>query len=413
MIDGEVKSAKHAANLAVSRSARPPLAVVAGLGFFQILAWGSSYYLPAVLAAPISVTTGWPLPLVIGCFSLALCVSGLSAWKVARVIDKAGGRPVLAIGCIVLAAGLCLLGLTSNLWIFIAAWIVIGVGMSASLYDAAFSTLGRLYGAEGRRAITTLTLFGGFASTLCWPLSAFLVETLGWQGACFTYAALHIAVSLPLILIFIPKESVRRANIDETRPSASPGAPDRQDRFAFSLLAIMLVAAGVITSLIAVHLLTLLQEKGLALALAVSLGALMGPSQVTARVVEMAFGRFYHPLWTLLAATLLMAAGLISLFLDFAIVAAIALYGAGNGIWSIARGTVPLVLFGQSRYVLAMGKLAVPSLIAQAAAPFIGAMTLEYGGVQWTSGLLASLAVLNIAITAVLLRMHRAQLRGS
>ena len=389
---------------------RRPSAVVGGLGLVQILAWGTSYYLPAVLAAPMAAATGWSLSFVVGGFSLALFVSGLAAPSVGRMIDSHGGRPVLAAGAVVLAAGLTALGLATSLVVFFAAWLVIGLAMSASLYDAAFSTLGRLYGSGARRAITALTLFGGFASTVCWPLSAYLVETLGWRGTCFTYAGFQLAISLPIVLFLIPREAAKHR--DAENPSASKAKlklASRPERRSFLLLAAMLMIGGTIATLFSVHLLTLLQAKGITLAAAVSLGALVGPSQVGARVFEMALGRHYHPLWTLAASTALIATGTFLLFFDLPItLAAIALYGAGNGIWSIAKGTVPLAIFGPARYPVMMGQLAMPGLIAQSAAPFIGAVVLEHGGAQWTVALLVALALANVALIAGLARINSA-----
>jgi len=395
--------------LARLNDSRRPAVVVGGLGVVQILAWGTSYYLPAVLAAPMAAATGWPLSFVVGGFSLALFVSGLAAPAVGRMIDSHGGRPVLAGGAIVLAAGLTTLGLATNLVVFFTAWLVIGLAMSASLYDAAFSTLGRLYGNAARRAITVLTLFGGFASTVCWPLSAYLVEMLGWRGACFTYAGFQIAMSLPIILFLIPRETVKDRHAENpSSSSAKLKLASRHERRSFVILAAMLMIGGTIATLLSVHLLTLLQAKGLTLAAAVSLGALMGPSQVGARLVEMALGRHYHPLWTLAAATALIATGTFLLFFDLPItLAAIALYGAGNGIWSIAKGTVPLAIFGPSRYPVLMGQLAMPGLIAQSAAPFIGAIVIEHGSAQGTVALLVALALANVALIAALARMHR------
>jgi MFS family permease len=157
--------------------------VIGALGLVQIIAWGSSYYLIAVLAKPIADDTGWPLTWVIGGTSVGLLTAGLISQEVGHAIQKHGGRPVLVASTMLLAAGLLGLGFAPSLPFFFAAWVVLGLGMGAGLYDAAFGTLGRLYGTEARSAITTLTLYGGFASTICWPLSALLVEQLGWRGA--------------------------------------------------------------------------------------------------------------------------------------------------------------------------------------------------------------------------------------
>jgi MFS family permease len=184
-----------------------PRLIVPALGVTQILAWGSSYYLPAVLAQPIAADTGWPLTWIVGGLSLGLLIAGLSSPFVGRQIHRRGGRPVLAMSAVLLGLGLATLALAPNLPVFIAGWAVIGCGMSAGLYDAAFSTLGRLYGQAARHHITTLTLFGGLASTACWPLSAFLVSELGWRGACGVYAGIDLRRAT---LVLSAKRSRRR-----------------------------------------------------------------------------------------------------------------------------------------------------------------------------------------------------------
>ena len=145
--------------------------VISALGIVQVLAWGSSYYLMAVLAQPIVNDTGWPLPWVVGALSLGLACGGLASPLVGRWIAQLGGRPVLAAGCTLLAAGLLICAAAPGLPAFYLGWCVIGLGMSAGLYDPAFATLGRLYGEQARSAITALTLWGGFASTVSWPLN--------------------------------------------------------------------------------------------------------------------------------------------------------------------------------------------------------------------------------------------------
>ncbi|SIR37855.1 hypothetical protein SAMN05421641_1501, partial [Paracoccus thiocyanatus] len=146
--------------------------VISALGIVQIFAWGSSYYLLAVFASPIAADTGWSLSWIVGGLSLGLFVAGMASPRVGEAIRHHGGKPVLALSALLLAAGLLILATAPVLPVFIAGWIVLGIGMGAGLYDAAFATLGGIYGREARSAITTLTLWGGFASTVCWPLSA-------------------------------------------------------------------------------------------------------------------------------------------------------------------------------------------------------------------------------------------------
>ncbi|KAB0264390.1 MFS transporter [Microvirga brassicacearum] len=380
-----------------------PRAVITTLGITQILAWGSSFYLPAVLAKPIAAETGWSLGWVVGGLSVGLLAAGLVAPKVGRTIDAKGGRPVLTASSILLGAGLGTLAFAHSLPVYMLAWLLMGVGMGTGLYDAAFATLGRLYGKQARSAITSLTLWGGFASTVCWPLSAYLVEHLGWRGACAVYAAIQVFVSLPLHVFVLPgihtsTPEARSPKQTATDTAAPELTGDRRMR-AFLLLATVLTLGAITASMIAVHLLTFLQARGLELGAAVALGAIVGPSQVGARVVEMAFGRHYHPIWTMVASVTLVASGVILLIIGFPILAlALALYGAGNGIGSIAKGTLPLALFGPYGYASLMGKLAMPSLLAQALSPSVGAILIEWGGPDTALGFLAGIACLNIAL---------------
>lgn len=381
--------------------ARNRLTVISALGVVEILAWGSSFYLPAVLAGPIATDTGWPLAWVVGGLSIGLLVAALASPRVGLAIHRHGGRPVLALAALLLAAGLAVIGLAPNLPVFLTGWLVIGLGMGCGLYDPAFATLGRLYGAEARPAITTLTLWGGFASTVCWPLSAFLVEQIGWRGACLAYSGLHLAVTLPLVLGLIPPAPAAAAVAEGTH------GPDesltRRERRALLLMAGVLVLGGTVMTLVSVHLITLLQARGVALAAAVSYGALIGPAQVGARIVEMAGKGRHHPLWTLTVAMVLVAAGLAVLTAGVpAVGVALVLYGAGNGIYSIARGTVPLALFGPGRYATLVGRLARPGLAAQALAPSLGALALAYGGADAAYLLLLALALANVALVCAL-----------
>lgn len=383
---------------------------IAALGVTQILAWGSTYYLLAVLAGPIVADTGWSRATVIGGVSLGLFVSGLAAIAVGRGIERFGGRPVLAASSVLIGAGLGLLALAPSEAVYLGAWIVLGAGMGAGLYDAAFSTLGRLYGRDARSAITALTLWGGFASTVCWPLSAALVESFGWRGACLVYAALQVVVALPLHLLAVPDASRGATKLGSPSPTDLVPAP--APRLAFPLLAVILTTGGAISALISIHLIGILQAGGLSLAAAVGLGALIGPAQVGARVVEMISGGRYHPIWTLAAACILITGGLVLLGFGGS-VAALALigYGAGNGVWSIARGAVPLAVFGPTGYAVLMGRLAMPSLIAQALAPFGGALLLAAHPAPTVLMILALASTANLAATCLLWAVTRARVR--
>jgi MFS family permease len=386
--------------------------IIPVLGVTQILAWGSSYYLLAVLAKPIAHDTGWPLAWIVGGLSLGLLVAGIVSPRVGHGIQRLGGRLVLATSAIFLALGLIGLALSPNLPMYIAAWLVLGIGMGAGLYDAAFATLGRLYGQRARKAITTLTLFGGFASTLCWPLSAMLVSEFGWRNACLIYAGIHLAVLLPLYAFALPREERR-----ETSTAVASRAPEgrgtdinqpvpTESKALFALMALVIAISSMISALLSVHLLTILQARDIALTAAVALGAIVGPAQVGARAIEMMIARFHHPIWTKLASSVFVATGVGLLWAGLPIMAAaLIFYGAGIGIESIARGTLPLAVFGERHYPTIMGQIALPSLIGQAVSPSVGAVLIDGLGADGALAALFAVAIANVLLVGVLFAM--------
>ena len=384
--------------------------VITALGIAQILAWGTSFYFPAVFAEPIVSDTGWSLGWVVGGTSIGLLVAGLISPQVGRVIDRHGGRPVLLASSLFYAAGLIGVGVAPALPVYLLAWALIGIGMGSGLYDSVFAALGRLYGSGARGPITNLTLFGGFASTVCWPLSAFMIDHVGWRSACFIYAGLHLLVALPLQMSVVRRAPAHISTNDARDGNGRRAEPPRiaNEMQIFALLAVVLSLAAGIGSIVVVHLLIFLQARGVDFAAAVSLGTLFGPAQVGARVVERLFGNRYHPIWTMIASCVLMVIGLLLLFGSFPIlVLIIVLYGAGYGISWIGRGTLPLALFGPLRFPRLMGKLAFPSLIVQALAPSAGALLIEASGTNATIAVLTVLALINVVLIGVLWLMCR------
>ena len=379
--------------------------VITALGLAQILGWGTSFYFPAVFSGVIVKETGWSLGWVVGGTSIGLLVAGLISPQVGRVIGRHGGRPVLLVSSLCFAAGLTGIGLAPALPVYLAAWAVIGVGMGTGLYDAVFAALGRMYGADARGPITNLTLFGGFASTVCWPLSAFMIDHIGWRTACLVYAGLHLAVSLPMQMAVV---SASPAGAPQAAPAAAASgadadAPIANEKMMFVLVALMLALAAGVGAIVVVHLLILLQARGVDYTTAVWLGTLFGPAQVGARVVERVFGNRYHPIWTMVGSCVLMAVGLVLLLLQFPLLAlTILLYGAGFGVSWVGRGTLPLALFGPKRFPLLMGKLAVPTLILLALAPSLGALLIENLGANTTIGILTVVAAINLVLVGVL-----------
>lgn len=399
----------------VTERSRATVITVMGIG--QVLVWGSSYYLPAVLAKPIASQTGWPLSWVIGALSLALLVSGLVSPKVGDLIEHYGGRLVLTGSAALMAAGLTILAAAPGLAVFTLGWLVLGVAMGAGLYDPAFATLGRLYGNGARAIITTLTLIGGFASTVCWPLSALLLERFGWRGTCLAYAAINLLLVLPLYHVGLPAEQPRPAAPKRRSPTAArttiPSLRDARYRALFWLVAVTMTLSSIIAAVMSVHLLTVLQQRGVTLAAAVALGTVVGPCQVGARLIDLLAGRHTHPVWEGLLSALFVSIGLSLLLVRReAVLVGLVIYGGGIGLRSIVRGTLPLALFGPEGYPALVGRLALPMLLGQAAAPLAGTLLLEHFGGRSVLLALLALALITLALSAILVPMaHQVRAR--
>jgi MFS family permease len=351
--------------------------LVAALGMAQVLSWGSTYYLPAIVAEPMAAEMGVAIPWIFGAFSAALVVAAFCGPAAGRMIDRTGGRPVLSASSLVFAAGLAMLGAAQGLVAVFAAWLLLGAGMAMGLYEAAFSTLAAHYGTQARSSITGITLIAGFASTICWPLTAFFEAELGWRGACFTWAAVHLLVGWPINRFVIPAGHARAQRAAEAQPTE----PFRRDA-RMLLLGFVFAATWFISTSIAAHLPRLLQLAGLSLVSAIALAGLVGPAQVAARIFEFTLLRRFHPLVSARMAALAHPIGAAGLLVVGGPAAApfTLLHGAGNGIMTIASGTLPLALFGATGYGFRQGMIMIPARFCQALAPLAFAFLLERYG---------------------------------
>jgi predicted MFS family arabinose efflux permease len=379
---------------------RHRLRVIAALGTAQTLAWGSSYYLPAILADPIARDLGISSNWFFAAFSASLVISGLLGPRVGRQIDRVGGRQVLCLSNLLLAGGLALLGASTSVWMMCAAWLLLGLGMGFGLYDAAFGTLGRIYGGDARSTITGITLIAGFASTVGWPLSSLGLETIGWRETCYAWALAHVVIGLPLNLS-LPRAASRPVS---DGPVLKPHIPiDR----TMILLSFAFAAAWTVTSAMAAHLPRIVEAFGATPAQAVFAGMMIGPAQVGARIVEASLLNRFHPIASarLACITHPIGACVIGLFGGGAVAAFALLHGAGNGILTIARGTLPLAVFGPENYAYRLGLIGAPSRICQALAPVAFGLLIEPMG---KLVVLVS-ASLSLAALAALMALQRTE----
>ncbi len=349
--------------------ARRRLGIV--LGVNQLLTWGMSFYLPAILAGPAAAALGVEPVAVVAAFSWSLLVSGACAPRVGRWIDRNGGRGALLASILIIALGQVVLAAADSLAVWYVGWTVIGLGMSMGLYDAAFATVGALLRREAGPTITGITLVAGFASTAFWSLGAALIGPLGWRGLMLAYAGLMLCANLPMVWLLVPPA--------EARPRDTEAAHDaegwRAGRMAAACLAGFFTLRWLITSAIAVHILNLMQGMGLSLAQAVLVGSLVGPGQVAGRILEWTVGARIGLLARARLGALLFPLGALALLAGGPVAAAAfaLLYGMSNGILTINRGTLPLALFGPAGYATMLGWFAVPVQVGQALAPTLAA----------------------------------------
>jgi predicted MFS family arabinose efflux permease len=378
-----------------------PVAVVA-LGITQIISWGTTLYALGVLAAPIALETGWSRSLVFAGLTVGLLGSGMTSAPIGRWTDRIGARKVMSLGSVLVAAGLVMLSQAYDVMTYLLAWAVLGPAMRMTLYDAAFTGLVQVTPSRGRRAISYLTLFGGFASSVFWPIGHILSAELTWRGTCLIYAALNLLVCLPLHWWGLARQESTAA--DPTQPSqiaTEAGATtldEHSRKVALLLFAIATSATAFVFGAMAVHLPPLLEAHGLAAGVAVTLASIKGVAQVGGRVCEIVWGKRLHALdlgrisigFMPIAFAVLMAGGA-SFSAAFAFTI---LFGIGNGLVTIVRGAVPLALFGKAGYGAILGLLATPYLILNALAPAILAVVIDLGGYAAAEALLLGVGLI-------------------
>jgi hypothetical protein len=386
---------------------RGPWRAVPVLGITQILAWGALFYPPVLTVPLIAADRGWSAAFTMGGFSLALLVAGLVSPRVGAAIDRHGGHRVMPIGSLVGAAGLVALVHAEHPLAYLAVWAVLGAAMAASLYDPAFATLGRIFGTGARPAITALTLAGGFASTVSWPATYALIGAVGWRGTYLIYAALLALIAAPLHALALPRSHAGLGLPHQTSTAAPVGVLPAQG-LAFVLVATAFAAYAFVPSGLAAHLLAMFQRFGLDAATVVAIGALFGPAQVAARLLEFLFARTLHPLVIARFAVslLVLAFALLAVLGLSAPVAALfaVMFGAANGLLTIARGTVPLALFGAAGYGRLLGRIAGPFLVIQAVAPLVLAIVSERTSDAAALSVAAAFALTALACLALIRR---------
>ncbi|MHB2166512.1 MFS transporter [Alsobacter sp. R-9] len=377
---------------------------VVALGFSQLISWGITYYLIGGFGEEIASDLGWTRDIVYGGFSAALLVMGLTSPVAGRWVDRHGGRRIMNVGAVMNAVGCFGLACSHTVAMYFASWIVLGLGMRLTLYDAAFAALARIGGPEARGPISQITLLGGLASSVFWPFGHLLSTQFGWRGALVGYAVLAIA-TIPLHLL-IPNASYDHSPDRVSAAASVPLAVARRDIFvAGTLYAVITTGANCLNAGMSAHMIPVLIGLGIGAPVAVWIATLRGIGQSAARLCEILFGRRVDPVaLNLLACVIMPISFVLGLFSGSSVAIGLGfafLYGACNGILTITRGTLPLVLFDHRSYGRLVGVLIIPSFILSAAAPLIYAMFMSWFGD--VGALYVSTGIALIALFAALL----------
>jgi MFS family permease len=346
------------------------------IGITATIGYGTLYYSLAVFAPVISLEFGVSIDVFFAIFAVGLFLGGLFAPLVGQRIDRVGARRVMTAGSVVAAAALLLMSAAPNLWTFAAAIIVLEVAGTMVLYEAAFAGLTQIYRQDARRHITSVTLIGGFASTVFWPVTQMLVSEFGWRETCLFFAALHLVICVPLHWKSLARaRPVQVKNLDFPSEITAENVllgPAR--RRAIWLYGFAICVSGITFAAIPVHILLILQSEGVAARSAALVAMVIGPAQVVARLVEMTAESRFTSLMTgriCLSAlpvsflVLMIPGGTVWTAILFAI-----LYGISQGLSNIVRGKVPLHLFGSEGFGTLVGRITGIRFALNAGAPF-------------------------------------------
>lgn len=386
------------------QSARPSVLKNAALGVAQILLWGGSYFMLSVLATPIMKDTGWSYQMVFGALSLSLLISGLILPYIGTLIQTNKKNLILQYAGIVIALGLVVLGLSQHFIIFLSGWTVIGIGMGMGLYDALFASIGKMYGSNSGKVIVQVTLISSLAPTITWTITSLLLSGFGWRNTCFIYAAVLILTILPLHR-FVFSDAGNAHESNEKISGTDMGSDEVHDTKVYYLLLVSFTIGSILTTGIVIHLMDILLSKNITMATALGIVAFLGPSQAGVRVLELILPK-RSPIKMSIVSAIAMLTGVLLLFFDpLVAIPGVILFGMGNGLKAILRGTLPLSIFGQKDYAALIGKLGRWPLIAQAVTPFIGGILIQQFNMYTFLFICCLLAATNIVLCLVLRKM--------
>jgi predicted MFS family arabinose efflux permease len=384
----------------------PTVRVTLGLGFTQIVGWGTTYLMPSVLGRQFQDALGLTPELVFGGITVMFAVSAICAPRIGKVVDRIGARGLMTAGSVVYALSLAALAASQGPISYFACWALMGVASTLALSTPASIALVQVAGPRSRQAIAMLTIIGGMASTIFWPLTGVLEVAIGWRGTLLAYAAIHLLACAPLHLLILPRRPPVHAVTPGIPPTTGGVAPD-DSRRVFLLLSISLAVGAFVFSGVQLQMIEMLRGLGHSPASALLLASMIGPSQVAIRLFELLFGHRYSIMKSAVFGSLMLPVGL-ALALLAGNVFAVALlfvvaYGVSNGLKAVQRATLPLALFGRGQFGAYMGRLALPQgIVAAVAPPIMAAVMSRFGtaGALWLSFAFAAVSLVAMVLLA-------------
>jgi len=384
----------------------PTARAILGLGFTQIVGWGTTYLMPSVLGRELQDALGLTPELVFAGITVMFAVSAVCSPRVGRIVDRTGARRLMAAGSVIYALSLVGLAAAQGPASYLACWALMGIASALALSTPSSIAIVQVAGPRARQAIALLTIIGGLASTVFWPLTGALDAALGWRQTLLLYAAVHLLACAPIHWLMLPRRPPTHATPAGTTPSSGGVAPEEARR-AFLLLSISLAFGAFVFTGVQLQMIEMLRELGHSPASALLLASLIGPSQVSIRLFELMFGHRYSIMKSAVFGSLMLPLGLgLGLLAGDVFVVAlvvVAAYGMSNGLKAVQRATLPLALFGRAQFGAYMGQLALPQgIVAAVSPPIMAAVLSRFGtaGALWLSFGFAMISLLAMALLA-------------
>jgi len=398
----------------MNRTPRPDLRLIGWLSLAQLITWGSVFYTFALLMEPLERELGLSRAQSSLGFSLALLAEGLLAYPVGRWIDRGHERAVMTLGSLLVGLCLALHSVITSAAGFYAVWLGLGAGLSATLYAPAFAVVTRRFPHDFRRAIITMTFLGGLASTVFIPLSAWLIQSLGWRHALWCLAALHLAVCAPLHGVVLRHAPPGHAHSPAPSALVRPSLRQHLLSAPFLLLGLFIVLMMAVTAALPAHMVSLLRENGLQEAWVIAIPASIGVLQVLGRALLYFFEHHFDlhlanrliPGLIPLGLLALLTAPLFGGAQVWLVLLFVLLYGMGNGMLTIVKGTAIAEYVNRDHVAALNGALGVPQALARAAAPLLmGLLWNQQAGYTYGLWLMLGLSVLGVSALVLAQRL--------